>query len=55
LVFVLWLAAGVTANAQSGAGGVRAGGRDYGVNLNFAVYQYDAQRSPELQEMPKQE
>ena len=29
----------------------RAGGRDYGVNLTFAVYQYDPQRSPALDEV----
>lgn len=53
LVIVLLLTAGVTANAQSGTGRARAGGREYGVNLTFAVYQYDAQRSPELQEMTR--
>ena len=52
-VFVLLLIADGTANAQSGTGGVRAGGREYGVNLNFAVYQYDAQRSPELKEVSR--
>jgi TonB-like protein len=53
LVFILLLTANVTVTAQSGAGGVRAGGREYGVNLNFAVYQYDAQRSPELKEITR--
>src|SRR5262245_49178309 len=33
--------------AQSGATRARAG-REYGVNLTFAVYQYDATRSPEM-------
>jgi TonB family protein len=37
--------------AQSGAGGGRAGQREYGVNLTFAVYQFDAQRSPAVQEV----
>jgi TonB family protein len=53
LVFVLLLTAGGNANAQSGTGGARGGGRDYGVNLTFAVYQYDAQRSPELKEVTR--
>jgi Gram-negative bacterial TonB protein C-terminal len=39
--------------AQSGTGGVRPGGREYAANLTFAVYQYDAQRSPELQGMER--
>ena len=52
LTIVISLCGGVSALAtQSGAGGTRAGGREYGVNLTFAVYQYDAQRSPEMQEM----
>src|SRR5436190_12451639 len=42
-----------SARAQSGTGGARPGGREYGVNLTFAVYQYDAQRSPELQAMTR--
>lgn len=53
LVFMLLLSAVGSANAQSGAAGTRSGGRDYGVNLNFAVYQYDAQRSPELKEVTR--
>lgn len=54
LVIVLLLIGGGAANAQSGTGGgARAGGREYGVNLTFAVYQYDAQRSPELQEITR--
>src|SRR5215208_5279555 len=40
--------------AQSGATGTsRATGREYGVNLTFGVYQYDAQRSPEVQEVAR--
>jgi TonB family protein len=41
--------------AQSGTAIPRAGagGREYGVNLTFAVYQYDAQRSPAIQEITR--
>jgi TonB family protein len=53
LVFLLLTAFGATANAQSGAGGVRAGGREYAVNLTFAVYQYDAERSPAMEEVTR--
>ena len=49
LVFLLSVNISVTAIAQSGAGGTRSGGRDYGVNLTFAVYQYEAGRSPAMQ------
>jgi TonB family protein len=38
------------APAQSGATSSRNTGREYGVNLTFAVYQYDAKRSPALAE-----
>ena len=34
---------------QSGATSNRTTGREYGVNLTFAVYQYDAQRSPTVE------
>src|SRR5215471_3662447 len=37
--------------AQSGSGGARSAGREYGVNLTFAVYQYDAQRSPAIDDV----
>jgi TonB family protein len=53
LVFLLSLGFGITASAQSGAGGVRAGGREYAVNLTFAVYQYDAGRSPAMEEVTR--
>src|SRR6266478_2424610 len=53
LVFLLSPSLGITASAQSGAGGVRAGGREYAVNLTFAVYQYDAERSPAMQEVSR--
>ena len=39
--------------SQSGATTSRATGRDYGVNLTFAVYQYDAQRSPAVEEVTR--
>src|SRR4030095_13335230 len=52
-VFELLTGAGRIVIAQSGTGGARAGGREYGVNLTFAVYQYDAQRSPELKEVTR--
>lgn len=44
---------GASALAQSGTGGARSSGREYGVNLTFAVYQYDAQRSPAMQELTR--
>ena len=37
--------------AQSGASGTRSAGRDYGVNLTFAVYQFEAGRSPAMQDV----
>lgn len=39
--------------AQSGSGGVRSSGRDYAVNLTFGAYQYDAARSPVMQEVTR--
>lgn len=39
--------------AQSGSPNTRANWREYGVNLTFAVYQYDALRSPALQELTR--
>ena len=41
------------ATGQSGAGGARAAGHEYAVNLTFAVYQYDAQRTPAMQELAR--
>jgi TonB family protein len=38
---------------QSGSGNSRANYREYGVNLTFAIYQYDAQRSPALEEITR--
>jgi TonB family protein len=38
---------------QSGTGGARPSGREYGVNLTFAVYQYDGQRSPSIKELTR--
>ena len=53
LILLLATSADVIAIDQSGAGGSRAGGHEYGVNLTFAVYQYDAQRSPALQDVTR--
>ncbi len=53
LILLLAINAGVTATAQSGAGGVRTGGREYSANLTFAVYQYDAERSPALPDVTR--
>jgi TonB family protein len=39
--------------AQSGATSSRNTGREYGVNLTFAVYQYDAKRSAVLEEVTR--
>jgi TonB family protein len=36
--------------AQSGAAGARLSGRQYGVNLTYAVYQYDAMRSTAIED-----
>src|SRR5215216_1212623 len=41
------------AMAQSGATNSRTAGREYGVNLTFAVYQYDAKRSGTLEEVTR--
>jgi len=52
LVAILWLSA--MAAAQSGGAQTsatpRVAGREYGVNLTFAIYQYDPQRSPAIEE-----
>src|SRR5689334_23426622 len=52
LIAILLLSA--MAAAQSGGAQTqtapRVAGREYGVNLTFAVYQYDPQRSPALAE-----
>ncbi len=53
LIFFVLAGPVLTATAQSGAGGVRAAGHEYAVNLTFAVYQYDAQRSPAMQELTR--
>ena len=53
LVFFLSFGFGTTAIAQSGAGGMRPGGREYAANLTFAVYQYDAGRSPSMEEVTR--
>ena len=41
------------ASAQSGSTSSRNSGREYGVNLTFAVYQYDAKRSPALEDVTR--
>ncbi len=41
------------AYGQSGSGNSRTNYREYGVNLTFAIYQYDAQRSPALEEVTR--
>lgn len=43
----------LAAVAQSASGGVRSGGREYAANLTFAVYQYDAGRSPSMEEVTR--
>ena len=53
LIFFVLIGPVLTATAQSGAGGSRAAGHEYAVNLTFAVYQYDAQRSPAMQELTR--
>lgn len=50
LSVVVILSLMVAANAQSGATRQRVATHAYGVNLTFAIYQYDAVRSPELGE-----
>lgn len=59
-VFALIAIIGLSALAQAQAGGTtnttntpRTGGREYGVNLTFAVYQYDPQRSPAIEEVTR--
>lgn len=39
--------------AQSGSGGARSSGRVYAVNLTFGAYQYDAARSPAMEEVTR--
>ena len=52
LFAILWLS--IVAAAQSGGAQTQTArgvaGREYGVNLTFAVYQYDPQRSPAIEE-----
>ncbi|HEY7545829.1 MAG TPA: energy transducer TonB, partial [Blastocatellia bacterium] len=53
LIFIC-IAASAAVMSQSGAAPTRGGGsRFYGVNLTFAVYQYDAARSPALEEITR--
>ncbi len=54
LVFALITVATVaTAFSQSGATNARAGRGRYAVNLTYAVYQYDAVRSPEMKDITR--
>ncbi len=55
LIALAFICAALSAAAlsQSGAAPVRSGSRFYGVNLTFAVYQYDAARSPSLEEVTR--
>jgi TonB-like protein len=53
VIILLAPALGTAGIAQSGAGGVRSGGREYAANLTFAVYQYDAARSPSMEEVTR--
>lgn len=50
---VLVLVLGTVVLAQSGAGRARTTSREYGVNLTFAVYQFDASRSPAIEEVTR--
>jgi TonB family protein len=52
-VLFLLPGSGEAAICQSGAGGVRTSGREYAVNLTYAVYQYDATRSPAMEEVTR--
>jgi TonB family protein len=51
-LIILWQA-GATTLGQSGAGGIRTSGREYAVNLTYAVYQYDAGRSSPIEEVTR--
>jgi len=47
----IFTATAATCFAQSGTAGGRNSGREYGVNLTYAVYQYDPARSPSVEEV----
>lgn len=55
--FIALLSLSAAASAQvggtTGTPTGRASGREYGVNLTFAVYQYDPQRSPAIEEVTR--
>jgi len=53
LVFLLPARDAVNTLAQSGASGIKSSGREYAVNLTYAVYQYDAARSSPLEEVTR--
>src|SRR4051794_40909254 len=59
-IFALIAIIGLSALTFAQAGGTtnttntpRPGGREYGVNLTFGVYQYDPQRSPAIEEVTR--
>ncbi|HEY9232546.1 MAG TPA: energy transducer TonB [Blastocatellia bacterium] len=55
-LFIAIIALSAPTSAQSGATSNptnRASGREYAVNLTFAVYQYDPQRSPAIEEITR--
>lgn len=52
-VIVILNAVAVGGVAQSGAGRAKTSVREYGVNLTFAVYQFDATRSPAMEEVTR--
>src|SRR5262249_39796005 len=41
------------ARSQSGAGGSRAAGREYGVNLTLGVYQYDEAKAQPIEQITR--
>ena len=53
LAVIVGLILPVFALAQSGATGTRVSSRAYGVNLTFAVYQYEEMRSPAMEEVTR--
>ncbi|HKA20029.1 MAG TPA: energy transducer TonB [Blastocatellia bacterium] len=52
-LFLVFQGGSVPMLAQSGASGVRSSGREYAVNLTYAVYQYDAARSSPIEDVTR--
>jgi TonB family protein len=52
-ILALTVAAPAQSGGASGSTTSRLNGREYGVNLTFAVYQYDPQRSPAIEEVTR--